>query len=81
MNFVSYGTYPANIYLFKVNSRIARKRCEICSKVTIKTPERRRSVIFIVTFENIAHMNFHEFCKDCGDILVASDFAYRHTNL
>ena len=31
---------PANIYLFKVNNR--RKRCEICSKLTIKTPERSR---------------------------------------
>ena len=26
----------ANIYLFKINNRKARKRCEICSKVTIK---------------------------------------------
>ena len=30
--------YPANIYLFKVNNRNTRKRCEICSKLTIKTP-------------------------------------------
>ena len=33
--------FPANIYLFKVNNRNTRKRCEICSKLTIKTPERR----------------------------------------
>ena len=33
--------YPANICLFKVNNRNSRKRCEICSKLTIKTPERR----------------------------------------
>ena len=32
---------PANIYLFKVNNRSTRKKCEICSKLTIKTPERR----------------------------------------
>ena len=31
----------ANIYLFKVNNRNSRKRCNICSKLTIKTPERR----------------------------------------
>ena len=31
--------YPANIYLFKVNDRNVRKRCEICSKLIIKTPE------------------------------------------
>ena len=29
---------PANIYLFKVNNRNIRERCEICSKSTIKTP-------------------------------------------
>ena len=32
--------YPAGIYLFKVNKR-NRTRCEICSKLTIKIPERR----------------------------------------
>ena len=29
---------PANIYLYKVNNRNTRKRCEICSKLTIETP-------------------------------------------
>ena len=41
--------------MFKVNNRNARTRCEICSKLTIKTPERsqcRRSVVFIVNFEH-----------------------------
>ena len=33
--------YPAGIYLFKVNNRNTRTRCEICSKLTINTPERR----------------------------------------
>ena len=32
---------PANIYLFKVSNRNGRKSCEICLKLTIKTPERR----------------------------------------
>ena len=31
---------PAKIYLPKLNTRGARKRCEICSNLTIKTPER-----------------------------------------
>ena len=31
----------ANIYLFKVSNRKTTKRCEKCSKLTIKTPERR----------------------------------------
>ena len=33
---------PADIYMFKVNNRNPRTRFEICSKLTIKTPERRQ---------------------------------------
>ena len=52
-NFNSWGWYfrwryinaekhcLANIYLLKINNRNIRKKCEICSKLTIKTPERR----------------------------------------
>ena len=32
--------FLANICLFKINNRNNRKRCEICSKLTIKTPKR-----------------------------------------
>ena len=38
-----------------VNNRNIRKRCEICSKLTIKTPW-RRSGVFIVHFEHISHL-------------------------
>ena len=31
---------PVGICLLKVNNRNTRTRCEICSKLTIKTPER-----------------------------------------
>ena len=50
---------PAGNYMFKVNNRNTRTRCEICSKLTIKTPERchlRRSGVFIVNFEHISHL-------------------------
>ena len=43
----------AGIYLLKVNNRNSRTRFEICSKLTIKTPERCQlccSDIFIVNF-------------------------------
>ena len=43
--------------MFKVSNRNTRTKCEVCSKLTIKTPERhqwRRSGIFIVNFENIS---------------------------
>ena len=33
--------YPAVNYMFKVNNRNTRTVCEICSKLTIKTPEWR----------------------------------------
>ena len=33
--------YPANTYLFQVSNKNTRKRCEICSKLAIKTPEQR----------------------------------------
>ena len=50
-----YNTnYPANIYLFKVNNRSTRKRSEICSKLTIKTLDRRQASfdVFIVNLEH-----------------------------
>ena len=36
----SGATISAGIYLFKVNNRNIRARCEICLKSAIKTPER-----------------------------------------
>ena len=49
---------PADIYLLKVNKKRTKARCEICSKLTIKTPERRRrrSGVFIVNFKRISHL-------------------------
>ena len=40
---------PTKVYLLKFNNRNTRKRCEICTKLTIKT-QSRRSVVFIVIF-------------------------------
>ena len=51
--------FPAGIYLLKVTNRNTRTRCEICSKLTMKTPERRqwrRSGVFIANFEHISHL-------------------------
>ena len=45
------GINLTDIYLLKVINRNTRTKCEICSKLTIKTPERRhwhRSGVFIV---------------------------------
>ena len=47
-SFQHWGHYTVGIYLLKVNNRNNKRRCEICSKLTIKTPERhwRRSGVF-----------------------------------
>ena len=44
---------PAGIYLLKVNNRNTRARCEICSKLTIKTPDHH--LVFLLLILN----NFH----------------------
>ena len=51
----SAGSNPAGIHMFKMNQRNTRTRCEICSKLTIKTPECRSGVL-IFNFEHISHL-------------------------
>ena len=54
-----YKTCLHDIYLFKVNNRITRTWCEICSRLTIKTPEQPHlhcSGVFIVNFEHISNL-------------------------
>ena len=41
--YIFMKTYiSANIYVFKVNNRNTRRRCEICSKLSIRTPGRHQ---------------------------------------
>ena len=45
--------------MFKDDNRNTRTKGKICSKLTIKTPERRhwrRSGVFIVNFEHISYL-------------------------
>ena len=54
-----FSHLPASTPLFKVNNKNTRKRCEIRSRLTIKTLERhqwRRSEFFIFNFEHISHL-------------------------
>ena len=58
---VTWSNILANIYLFKFNNRETRKKSEMYSKLTIKTPDRRQwrlSGVFIVNFEHISHSIF-----------------------
>ena len=50
---------PAGICLLKDNIRNIRTRCEICSKLTIKTPKQRQiccSGILIDNFDHLSHL-------------------------
>ena len=48
-----------NNNMLKFKKRNTRTRCEVCSELTIKTPERyqcRRSSVFVVNLEHISHL-------------------------
>ena len=47
-----WKVFPSGIYLLKVNNRNTRTRCEVCSKLTLKIPERRQWFLF-VNFEQV----------------------------
>ena len=56
---LAIGLQVPNNEVFKVNIKNNRERCEICSKLTIKTQEQtqwRHSGVFAVTFELIPHL-------------------------
>ena len=50
---------PADSYFFNVNNGNTRAMGKICSKLTIKTPEKRqwcRFGVFVINFEQILHI-------------------------
>ena len=55
---------PANSYLFKVNNLNTRKRCEICSKLTIKTLELmdifEQNIFHFILFPNVSLVDFDQ---------------------
>ena len=62
---------PANSYLFKVNNKNIWKRCQMCSKLTMRTTEKRqsrRSGVFIILmswtystpFSNVSIVEFEQ---------------------
>ena len=40
--------YPENVYLFKVNNKNTRKKKKLCSKLILRSPERRQWVVCCV---------------------------------
>ena len=52
---IYWSTIPVSVYLLKVNNKNTKTWCEICSKLTIGTPQRRQwrySGVFIVNFKH-----------------------------
>ena len=54
---------PVGIYMFKVNNRKIRTRYELCSKLTLKTPERRQYKIF-TPWSSVSIVNFEHVIAD-----------------
>ena len=46
----------ASIYLLKISNKNTRTICEICSELSVKTPERHCSGVFI--FVNLKHISY-----------------------
>ena len=67
------------MYLIKINNKNTRKRYEICSKLTIKTPEwhhLRRSDVFIVKFEHISHIFLMILLLTLNKQMLAETFSF-----
>ena len=52
---------PVGIYLLKVNNRNTRASCEICSELTVKTPERGH-------YFSVSIVNFEQVIADWGGL-------------
>ena len=66
---VQTGSIPAGNYMFKVNNRNTRTKCEICSKLTIKVPERHQASFwclycwlwtYFTPYSSVSTVNFEQ---------------------
>ena len=58
--------FPAGNYMFKVNNRNTRARCEICLKLTIKIPEwRQRLWTYFTPCSRVSVANFEHVNTGC----------------
>ena len=61
--------YPAGIYMFKVDNTNTKTKCEICSKLTIKTTERRHRRLSGVFIVSVSIVNFWQVNAELSDIV------------
>ena len=62
---LAFTRRPANIYMLKVNNRNTRKRCEICSDLTIKTPDNVSDVVLVFLLLNLNIFHTFFYCFYC----------------
>ena len=62
--------------MFKFNIRNTRTRCEICSKLTIKTPERRQWLDIPTKWPQYLEILTKPFPYSKGEIFKAKSFAF-----
>ena len=65
---VMMTTLLVSIYLLKVNNRNTRARCEICSKLAIKTHENMKASVNFLTLnvpipDKVKNLRFYEGLK------------------
>ena len=56
LTFNNFNTFLEGIYMFKVKKKNTGTRCEICLKLTMKTPERCQFAISIFKSEHVLHL-------------------------
>ena len=82
LKFSWFSYYPAGIYLLKVYNRNTKTRCEICSNLTVKTPERRQNdVIDVVLVSFLLTLNIFQTLSSVSivDFEHVIFWVYRHT--
>ena len=65
--------------MIKVNNRNTRTKCEICSKLAIKTSERRqrRSGVFIINFEPCSSVSFVNYEQIKADWVFIKQYLFK----
>ena len=78
---------PANICLFKFNNKNIRKRCETCSKLTMKRSERRLTYLipfdvlkyfwtYFTPFSTVSVVDFEQVNISCDVPFISMLFQY-----
>ena len=56
LKFNNFNTFLIGSDILKINNKNTETRSEICSKLTLKTPERRQFAVSVFNSEHILHL-------------------------